>query len=115
MPPTTSCSFGDVVLVPFPFTDQSTTKKRPAIVVSSDVYQQDHSDLIVAAVTSQPRSHRSGEVVLVDWQQAGLLKPSVVKPVLATIDGRLVLRILGRLSETDRGAVSQALDRVLGP
>jgi len=39
MPPTTGYSFGDVVLVPFPFTDQSGFKKRPAVVVSSTEYQ----------------------------------------------------------------------------
>lgn len=114
MPPTTSCSFGDVVLVPFPFTDQSSTKKRPAVVVSSDAYHRDHVDLIVAAVTSQPQSHRSGEVALADWQQAGLLKPSVVKPVLATIEARLVLKKLGRLSDNDCNALARALHHVLG-
>ena len=41
MPTTTGCEFGDVVLVPFPFTDQTTTKKRPAVVVSSDAYHRD--------------------------------------------------------------------------
>lgn len=34
----TSYKFGDVVLVPFPFTDQSASKKRPAVVVSSSAY-----------------------------------------------------------------------------
>jgi mRNA interferase MazF len=38
-----------------------------------------------------------GEVVIVDWQKAGLLKPSVVKPVLTTIEKGLVLRQLGQL------------------
>ena len=45
MPTTIGCSFGDVILVPFPFTDQTTTKKRPAIVVSSDAYHRERSDL----------------------------------------------------------------------
>ncbi|MFP5465559.1 MAG: type II toxin-antitoxin system PemK/MazF family toxin, partial [Gammaproteobacteria bacterium] len=49
----TRFEFGDVVLVPFPFTDQSTTKKRPAIIVSSQHYNAQRPDLIVMAVTSQ--------------------------------------------------------------
>ena len=46
MPPTTTSEFGDVVLVPFPFTDQSTTKKRPAVVVSSADYNARRPDVI---------------------------------------------------------------------
>lgn len=101
MPPTTPSSFGDVVLVPFPFTDQSSSKKRPAVVVSSGAYHQATLDLIVAAITSQPHGDRLGEVTIAEWQAAGLLKPSVVKPVLTTLDRRLVLKRLGRLGETD--------------
>lgn len=55
MPPTTSYSFGDIVLVPFPFTDQSRTKRRPAVVVSSRAYHLNRPDLIIMAVTSQVR------------------------------------------------------------
>jgi mRNA interferase MazF len=47
-----SYRFGAVVLVPFPFTDQSTSKQRPAVVVSSAAYQQARSDLIIMAITS---------------------------------------------------------------
>ena len=53
MPTMTSYKFGDPVLVPFPFTDQTTTKKRPAVVVSSEAYQKHRPDLILMAVTSQ--------------------------------------------------------------
>ena len=40
-------TFGDVVLVPFPFTDQSGTKKRPAVIVSSNGYNTNRRDLII--------------------------------------------------------------------
>jgi mRNA-degrading endonuclease toxin of MazEF toxin-antitoxin module len=47
--------FGDVIVVPFPFTDQTTTKKRPAVVVSSEAYHRERPDLILMAITSQLR------------------------------------------------------------
>jgi mRNA interferase MazF len=55
MPPTTGYRFGDIVLVPFPFTDQSGTKRRPAVVVSGRRYHTERPDLIIMAVTSQSR------------------------------------------------------------
>ncbi|MDT4969785.1 MAG: mRNA interferase MazF [Acidobacteriota bacterium] len=75
MPTTTNYSFGDRGLVPFPFTDQTTTKKRPAIVVSSSSYNLTRPDLILIAITSRIRAGRAiDEVVIVDWERAGLLK-----------------------------------------
>lgn len=48
-------AFGDVVLVPFPFTDQSGTKKRPAAIVSSGGYNASRRDQVIMAITSQVR------------------------------------------------------------
>ena len=50
---TTTYEFGDVVLVPFPFTDQTTSKQRPAVVVSSAAYHRERRDLILLAITSE--------------------------------------------------------------
>lgn len=114
MPPTISFSFGDIVLVPFLFTDQTGSKQRPAVVVSSDDYHRQHADIILAGITSQPRGDRLGEVSVEHWQEAGLLRASVVKPALATVDRRLVIKRLGRLEDDDRRALRAALDRILG-
>jgi mRNA interferase MazF len=79
--------FGDVVLVPFPFTSQRASKKRPAIVASNRAYSAARPDLIVMAVTSQLRPNPElGDAWISHWQEAGLLKPSVVKPVFATLE-----------------------------
>jgi mRNA interferase MazF len=111
----TTYNFGDVVLVPFPFTDQSTTKKRPAVVISSDDYHQERLDLIVIAVTSQPNPATAfGEMTIANWQAAGLLKPSIIKPVLTTIDKGLVIRKLGQLQELDLQALQSLLQTILG-
>ena len=47
--------FGDVVLLPFPFTDQSGAKKRPAVIVSSMSYNGKRRDIVIMAITSQVR------------------------------------------------------------
>ena len=79
--PMTSFEFGNVVLVPFPFTDQSAIKKRPAVVINSPRFGEQRLDLIIVAISSQMRpSPAVGEFAIRQWQAAGLLKPSVVKP-----------------------------------
>ena len=54
MPSTTRYRRGDIVLVPFPFTDLSSTKKRPALVVSPDKFNEHAQDVVLVAITSQP-------------------------------------------------------------
>lgn len=107
--------YGDIILVPFPFTDQSTSKKRPAIVISSAAYISERPDLIIMAVTSQIRPTKTiGEVTVTGWQSAGLLKPSVIKPVITTIEKGLVIKIMGRLQGADRDELEKALSTILG-
>ena len=53
MPSTTLYRRGDIVLVSFPFTDLSTSKRRPALVVSPDSFNQAMQDVVLAAITSQ--------------------------------------------------------------
>ena len=45
---------GDVILVPFPFSDQSTTKKRPAVIISSNNYNNISPDIIIMAIGKMP-------------------------------------------------------------
>lgn len=111
----TNYKFGDVILVPFPFTDQTTSKKRPAVVISSDAYHSQYADIIVMAITSQSRTASLvGEVMITEWQNAGLLKPSVIKPVVSTLERTLVIRKLGELKQGDRQALQNALSEIFG-
>jgi mRNA interferase MazF len=115
MTPTTAYSFGDIVLVPFAFTDQSAAKKRPAVVVSSEAYNQKRPDIIIMAVTSQMSAAAYyGDIAINEWQPAGLLKPSVIKPVVATIEKSLVIKKLGRLKQQDRSLLRQSFDKIFG-
>jgi len=68
------------------------------------------------AVTSQllRPAGAVGEVLITEWQKPGLPKASLIKPVLTTIEKRLILRKLGELQELDRTALRQALTAILG-
>ncbi|TVR63013.1 MAG: type II toxin-antitoxin system PemK/MazF family toxin [Candidatus Competibacteraceae bacterium] len=108
-------AFGDVILVPFPFTDQSTTKRRPAVVISSSRYNTARPDLILLAITSQVRASLAfGEALIVDWQTAGLIKPSVFKPLITTIEQVLVIKRLGNLSTADETALRAVIEKIVG-
>jgi len=74
----TTYKLGDIILVPFPFTDQTSTKKRPAVVISSEKYNSSRPDLIIMAITSRLyQMDKLGEKLVANWQVAGLIKPSV--------------------------------------
>ncbi len=115
MPSMTFSRFGDVVLVSFPFTDLTDQKKRPAVVVSSPAYHRERSDLILMAVSSQIRPPSTfGERLVAGWKEAGLLRPSVLKPVLFTMERTLIVRKLGYLRRQDIDSVKAGLAEILG-
>jgi mRNA interferase MazF len=67
------------------------------------------------AITSQLQPTRGlGQVWVDQWQAAGLLKPSAVKPVFATFEQTLVIRRLGKFAETDQTALRKAIAEILG-
>ena len=108
-------SFGDIVLVPFPFTDQAGVKKRPAVVVSIASYNTSRRDIVIMAITSQVRTPLGyGEAMVGDWQAAGLIKASVLKPVFTTLEQGLVLRTIGHLSVADTKTLRGLLGDVVG-
>jgi mRNA interferase MazF len=111
----TAFEFGDIVLVPFPFTDQSAAKQRPAVVISSEAYHRARPDILIMAITSQARSRSAlGEAPIRHWKEAGLIKPSVLKPLLATVERTLVRRKLGHLEREDVRVLSELLPTLLG-
>lgn len=110
-----SFEFGDVIPVPFPFTSQAASKKRSGVVASNSAYNAARPDVVVMAVTSQLRPGPGlGEVWISEWQAAGLLKPSAIKPVFATLEQTLVIRRLGELGAGDRASLKKAIAETLG-
>jgi mRNA interferase MazF len=106
MPTTTDYKRGAIVLLPFPFSDQSSAKIRPAVVVNP-LYPSD--DLLVVAVTSVSGSLRPGEFAIQFWREAGLLHPSFAKRAVASVTSDLVRKQIGQLLETDLAMLDEAL------
>lgn len=105
---------GDVVLIPFPFTDLSASKTRPAIVISSEIYHKHRPDLLLVYVSSQiTKANPQIDYVLTDWQGAGLLKPSFVRPKVAAIEPELIVHTVGALSANDLEQVDKCLRRAM--
>ena len=101
---------GDVVLIPFPFTNLSTTKVRPAVVLSSSLYHTTEPDLILGALTSRlAAASASVDYILVDWRAANLLYPSAFKPLVFTLEPSSVLYKIGQLSNRDLMEVEERL------
>jgi len=106
MPTTTVYNRGAVVLLPFPFSDQSSAKIRPAVIVSP-LYPSD--DLLVVAVTSVSEALRPGEFPIQFWREAGLIHPSFAKRAVASVTGGLVRKQIGQLRETDLAKLDAAV------
>lgn len=86
---------GDVVLVPFPFSNQLDHKKRPAVIISSTAYNIVSQDVVIMAITSQiGKTIVIGECLITNWQEAGLLKPSAIKTAISTVEQSLIIKRL---------------------
>jgi mRNA interferase MazF len=112
----TNCKQGDVVLVPFPFTDLTMVKQRPALVLSADWLNTSRDDCIVAAITSQiPFELQPDEYRLSasDLAVGGLPKPSLVRlGKLFTMSRSLFRKRLGALPKVTMVAVLKQMELV---
>ena len=106
---------GTVLFTEVPFSGSVGSKRRPVVVLSTEDHQQAGSKLVVVGITSTVSlPFRPGDVLLKDWLQAGLMKPSAVRGGLAVIDRNEIIRRLGQLSEGDFAGVEQGVAGIMG-
>ena len=104
----------DVVVVPFPFTDRKADKRRPALILSDKMqFNKPSSHAVLAMITSQNNPDWPLDTKIAGNRKAGLTAPSKVRMKLFTFDNRLIVRKIGTLTDTDKKAVSKALQRLL--
>lgn len=101
---------GEIVLIPFPFTDLTGNKLRPALVLVSGM-----TDVTVAFITTQIRWKEPHDVVLTPTKENGLKQESLIRLAkLATIDSSLVDGILGELDKSDAQKINRQLVAIFG-
>ena len=95
---------GEVVVVPFPFTDRAASKHRPALVCSAAAFNKASNHLVLAMITSATHSEWPGDVPIADLDSAGLPAASCVRWKIFTLESSFILRKAGALSPRDRSA-----------
>ena len=104
-----SYSRNDIILVAYPFSDLSSSKVRPAVVVSAPSISQ---DIMIAPLTSKINSLMEGEFVLTEWLAVGLNMASATKRGLYTVHENLIVKKIGVLVEADAEQLNQSLRTV---
>jgi mRNA interferase MazF len=107
----------DVISVPFPFVEGHASKRRPALVISTDAFHHAHDACFGAMITTarNMRDLRRDDIEVVDLVGAGLPRPCVIRGArLATFEWSEQIRRIGALGAAERRAVTSLIAGWLG-
>lgn len=90
-----SFSIGDVILPPIPFSDLTSRKVRPAVIIGFSTFP---GDLFVVPISSQLSNL---DLALTNWRAAGLNVPCGIKSQIATVESALAVKHIGKLQSAD--------------
>jgi mRNA interferase MazF len=103
----------DIIVVPFPFVDSFESKKRPAIILSSaDTFNDKIEHSVVAMITSAANSTWPYDIRINNLESCGLIKPSIIRLKLFTLDHRLIVSKIGSLSSQDKRKLQENFSSV---
>jgi mRNA interferase MazF len=101
----------EVVVVPFPFTDSSKSKRRPALIISNNQeFSVDKS--ILAMITTKDHSPWSLDTEINDLDSVGLKTPSIIRFKLFTLEHALIIRKIGNLGKYDQTLIQARMRKV---
>lgn len=102
-----------LVAVPFPFTDKAKSKKRPALVISTERFQKETGHASLLMITSAEHSEWFCDHLITDLEKTGLPVESFIRQKIFTIDLRLIEKSIGHLSKKDIERVKLHLKKCL--
>jgi mRNA interferase MazF len=107
------CEFGDVVIVPFPFVDVAAEKRRPAAVISHAIFNGSHGHSILAMITTAAGTKWPSDIVIEDYEDAGLNRPCFIRWKLFALPNEFIIRRAGSLTSSDRKNVTTSAHAVI--
>ena len=107
-------SFGDIVLVRFPFTNLESSKKRPGLVLARIDFSTSVQLYIIAMITSKMDTVKlKGDIKVKLWKEAGLLHPSLVRlSKIATLESEIIEKKMGHFRKEDLVSIKLNFGRI---
>ncbi len=107
---------GEIVLVPIPFTDLSSQKRRPVVIVSNDAYNAKAMDMVVVAMTSNPVAvDYSFVLTSADLRKGTLNRPSRIRvDKIYTLSQSIMLKTFGQVNMATLERIRQTLQDLTG-
>lgn len=107
------CDSGNIVVVPFPFVDNANIKPRPALVVSSKSFNQEHDHSIMTMITTGLSTKWKSDIEISDLKLAGLPVRSFIRLKFFTLDNRLIKKVIGKLDDKSFSQLKNSLSSCL--
>lgn len=104
----------DIVIVPFPFTESAKARRRPALILSAKAFNE-NGFTILAMITTKAHHPWPADTDIREPGAAGLTTPCIIRMKLFTLDNRLLMKKIGRLSTDDRHRVTEQIRRYFTP
>ena len=105
---------GDVVILNTPFPDDTGSKMRPGVIVSTDEYHRGRRNVLIASLTGNVSQRLAGKYVLLDWALAGLDRSSAISGQIETVARSRLGRRVGSVSNRDMAGIVEALKEIFG-
>lgn len=104
----------EIIVVPFPFTDQEKSKNRPALILSSELFNATNGKSIMAMITSNTGKELwPNDVPIKDLKPTGLIEESLVRFKLFTIDHKLIKARIGFIHGDDVDVIKVKLKEIM--
>lgn len=106
---------GDILIIPFPFTDLTGIKQRPAVVISNDDYNKSEIDIVVCAITSNLEDSNHGVTLEKKDLLSGfiVLKSLIKVDKIISVDKNIIRKKIAKIKKNKLEEVFKILDEII--